>query len=241
MPTFILIHGAFHGGWCWEHVVPLLEAAGHRAIAPNLPGMGGDPTPLNQVTLARTGDFVANLVRLQPEPVILAGHSLGGLAISEAAERAPDHIAGLVYVTALLAPSGASSRDFHDPSRQGESAVRAADRVADTFESALAPDLFYNSCDTTEVDRAIARLTPQPVAPLNEPVTVTPERFGRVRRAYIECIDDHAIPLARQRQMQAALPCDPVFTMTADHSPFLCAPDELTKHLIAAAAAMTRM
>ena len=106
MATFILIHGAWHGGWCWERVVPLLEAQGHRVLAPDLPGMGNDHAPLNTITLDTWARFVADLIRQQNEKVILVGHSRGGVVISQAAEYVPKHIQGLIYLAAFLIPKG---------------------------------------------------------------------------------------------------------------------------------------
>ena len=106
MATFILVHGGGHGGWCCDAVVNLLTTAGHRALAPDLPGMGTDRIPPQDVTLEMTGSFIASLARRQPEKVVLVGHSLGGITISDAAERAPEAIAGLVYVTAYCCRAG---------------------------------------------------------------------------------------------------------------------------------------
>jgi len=70
MTTFILIHGAWHGGWCWERIVPLLEQQGHRVLAPDLPGMGNDSTPLATITLDYWAQFVADLVRQTPRVAV---------------------------------------------------------------------------------------------------------------------------------------------------------------------------
>ena len=78
MAIFLLIHGAWHGGWCWRKVVPLLEADGHRALAPDLPGHGKDETPLTEVTLASYSDRICEIAGAQPGPIILVGHSMGG-------------------------------------------------------------------------------------------------------------------------------------------------------------------
>src|SRR5580765_5765914 len=93
MATFVLIHGSWHGGWCFDEVKALLEAAGHRVIAPDLPGMGGTEAELGAVTLQGWADFVAGLCRDAPQrPVVLAGHSRGGLVIGQDAETAPEAI-----------------------------------------------------------------------------------------------------------------------------------------------------
>ena len=112
MASFVLIHGAWHGGWCFDPVRDRLEAAGHRVIAPDLPGMGGTDEELAAVTLAGWADFVANLCRAEAEPVILAGHSRGGIVISEVAERVPEKVAALVYICAVMLPAGLSRAEW---------------------------------------------------------------------------------------------------------------------------------
>ncbi len=108
MATFVLIHGAWHGGWCWERVVPLLEQRGHTVRAPDLPGMGRDRTPLGDITLDVWARFVSELVRAELEPVILVGHSRGGIVLSQSAEQIPDRIRTLVYLAAFLVANGDS-------------------------------------------------------------------------------------------------------------------------------------
>ena len=102
MTTFILIPGAWHGAWCWERIVPLIEAAGHRALAPELVGMGTDRARAAEGSLARWTDQIAALVGEQDGPVVLAGHSRGGAIISQVAERLPERITALAYVAAPL-------------------------------------------------------------------------------------------------------------------------------------------
>ena len=82
MATFLLVHGACTGGWCWEKVVPLLEAKGHKVCAPDLPGLGNDQTPPAVVTLADNVEKLSRLLDKMDEPVVLVGHSLGGVTIS---------------------------------------------------------------------------------------------------------------------------------------------------------------
>ena len=78
MSTYVLIHGAFHGGWCWDKVVPLLEAAGHKVVAPDLPSHGRDDTPIAEVTLDTYARRACEVAAAQSEPVIIVGHSMGG-------------------------------------------------------------------------------------------------------------------------------------------------------------------
>jgi pimeloyl-ACP methyl ester carboxylesterase len=234
MATFILVHGSMHGGWCWHKLVPLLEAQGHRVLAPDLPGMGEDPTPLSEVTLSTWAEFIARLSREAGEQVILVGHSRGGTVISEAAELAPQSMLGLVYLAALLLPAGQKAFEAA-VAEEARNAVEpghgASDGLSLRVEPAAARALFYNRASPEDAIWASARLCPEPLAPNVVPLTVTRERWGRLPRAYIECLHDRAVPIELQRAMHAALPCDPVVTMDSDHSPFLCEPRALAAHL----------
>src|SRR5258708_26771291 len=104
MSTYLLIHGAWHGAWCWRNVIPQLTWTGHTVIAPDLPGHGDDLTPLACVTLESYVQAVTNLLDALPleEQVILVGHSFGGIVISQVAEERPERIQCLVYLSALL-------------------------------------------------------------------------------------------------------------------------------------------
>jgi pimeloyl-ACP methyl ester carboxylesterase len=98
MSTYLLIHGAWHGGWCWNKVLSLLEARGHNVLAPDLPGHGHDTTPTATETLKSYTDRICEIASAQTEPAILAGHSMGGVAITQAGENCPKHIGALVYL-----------------------------------------------------------------------------------------------------------------------------------------------
>ena len=106
MSTFVLIHGAWHGGWCWDELRPVLEVAGHTVATPDLPGHGDDTTPIAGVTLDAYAARVGAVIDAQSEPVILVGHSMGGQVITAAAELRPDRIRALVYLCAFLPGDG---------------------------------------------------------------------------------------------------------------------------------------
>jgi pimeloyl-ACP methyl ester carboxylesterase len=101
MGTFILVHGSWHGAWCWERVVPRLQTAGHTVIAVDLPGYGEDHTPVADITLQAYADKVLAAVDAADEPVVLVGWSMGGIVISTVAEQRHERIAHLVYLAAL--------------------------------------------------------------------------------------------------------------------------------------------
>lgn len=238
MATFILIHGAWHGGWCWEKVVPLLQEAGHDVLAPDLPGMEQEARPLGGDPLGQWAEFVARLALAAQPPVILVGHSRGGLVISEVAERIPDRIGRLVYLAAFLLQSGQSLADVankHPEVGPGPFIRPAADPSRLTVDEEAGIQIFYNLTSTEDARAAADRWRPEPLASMISPITVTEERFGRVPRAYIECVADRAVSLDMQRAMEALLPCDPVITLETDHSPFYSAVPELAEALLAMA------
>lgn len=235
MATFILIHGAWHGGWCWERLAPLLLDAGHHVVTPDLPGMGNDQHTLGSDPLREWADHVATLVERAEAPVILVGHSRGGVVISEVAERVPDRIHHLVYLTAFLLEPGEALSHVTEryPGIGPASAIRpAADPTRLDLDRELAAPIFYNLTSEVDAQAAARRLSPEPLAALITPVRVTMARFGRVPRAYIEATRDRAISLEMQRAMQARLPCQPVITLESDHSPFYSAVPELAAALL---------
>ncbi|HUQ10305.1 MAG TPA: alpha/beta fold hydrolase [Steroidobacteraceae bacterium] len=228
--TFVMVSGAWHGAWCWNRLVPLLEARGHRVHTPELPGTGSSHADPATASLDGWARFIAELVSAQPAPVVLVGHSRGGAVISRAAQMAPWNLRMLVYLAAYLLPAGANvaaaARD-DDGSLVPENMVAAGSGVTCTLRPDIIREAFYGDCDDQAFEFARTRLTPEPLKPLVSNVKTSAEVFGKVPRTYIECTRDRTISLTAQRRMQAALPCDPVFTLESDHSPFLSHPDEL--------------
>jgi pimeloyl-ACP methyl ester carboxylesterase len=233
-PPIILIHGGWHGAWCWHRVVPLLESAGARVITPDLPAMGADATPATAVTLESWCDTVADTAERHPGSV-LVGHSLAGAVISRVAERMPAGIRQLVYLAAYLLPAGgtvAQAARADAQSLLAPNMVPARRGVSCTLREHILRDAFYGECGDEDFEFARRHLSPQPLKPLVTPLQVSESRFGAVPRAYIETTRDRAITLGAQRRMQAELPCSPVFTLDSDHSPFLSQPAGLARILI---------
>jgi pimeloyl-ACP methyl ester carboxylesterase len=236
MSTFVLVHGAWHGAWCWYKVVPRLRQAGHEVIAPDLPSLGRDRTPVAEISLDRWADSICKVVEAAVEPVILVGHSRGGIVISAVAERVPKRIAMLVYLTAFLLRDGETLLEVAqaaDSSLVVPNIVVADDQASMTVPGDAAQEAFYGECSPEDVVLASMLLAPEAIAPNSTPLRVTDSRFGTVPRVYIECLRDKAIPVALQRRMAHDSPCEIVASLDSDHSPFLSTPGPLVDHLLA--------
>jgi len=235
MPKFLLIHGAWHGAWCWHKVIPELEALGHRAVAIDLPGHGVDKTPTSDVTLEAYAERVGEALGTFDGPVTLVGHSMGGVVITEAAERYPDRVAGLVYLTAIALRDGEAMTD--NPVKASPREFMAGflpnpDGSATQFDPNLMREAFYADC--SEADIALARLclVPQSTAVMRAPVRATPERWGAIPRSYITCSEDRALTLEGQRGMLERVGgFARVVEMQSGHSPFFSQPALLAARL----------
>lgn len=235
MSTYVLIHGAWHGSWCWDKVVPLLKEEGHKVEAPDLPGHGRDKTPIPEISLQAYADRACQVLDAQTEPVILVGHSMGGVVITQAAEYRPEKIKTLVYLSAFLPRNGESMLQL--AGRDAEALIRpnlimAEDQSYVTIRDEAIKEAFYEDCSDADVARAKSLWVPQAAAPRTTPVNTTEEKFGSVRRAYISCLRDKAIGPASQERMYKALPCEKVVSMDTSHSPFFSSPKALVSHLL---------
>lgn len=237
--TFVLVHGAFQDSSSWAAVVPLLEAEGHTVIALDLPGHGGDTTPMGEITLASYRDAVIDVIEQQDAPVVLVGHSFGGITISEVAEAMPDRIETLIYVAAYLPRTGDSLSSLaaldHNNGFTENNFLLAEDF---TYATVLESDFLTIFCgDCTEAQSAVVMATRQnePLAALNEPATVTEENFGSVRKVYIMTAEDNAASPQIQAFMLSQTPVDRVYALNTSHVPFVTMPEALTQRLIAAA------
>lgn len=233
--TFVLVHGAFADAHAFDAIRPLLEARGHRVIAVDLPGHGAATSAAQAITLETYVTAVTALVEAQPTPVVLVGHSMAGLIVSQVAERVPQRVEQLVFVAAYLPVSGQSLEELakRDPaSLVGQNMQFATDFSTVTIKhealaEALAADL------PPEVQAFIvAGHKPEPLAPFQGKVTLSATRFGAVPRAYVFTTNDRAVTPALQRQMVAAWPGTKSATLETSHLPFLARPQAFVDVLL---------
>jgi pimeloyl-ACP methyl ester carboxylesterase len=235
MASYILLHGAWHGAWCWEKVIPLLKANGHKVFAPDLPGHGNDKTPLKAITFNSYIDCVRPYIERSDEQVILVGHSMAGVFISQLAEYYASKIRMLVYVTGFLPLNGESmlmTAQLQAPTRFVKMMKILSQENAFYFPVDAIKPFAYNRCNNALVEKLKPLFCTEPLSPANTQVRISDGKFGCVPRVYIECLDDRALLIETQRKMHARTPCT-VYTLDCDHSPFYSDPDGLTEVLLA--------
>ncbi len=226
--TVVLVHGAWHGAWCFDPVMPLLQGAGIDAIAIDLPGHGDDPGPLGDLH-GDAARVTETLDRIDGD-VVLVGHSYGGAVITEAGVH--PNVRHLVYLCAFAIDAGESCMSAaielsaeHDISFDGDGpsladAIVAQPDGTSTINPEVAAACFYDDCDPAVANAAVARLGPQPVVTLGD--TPTAVAWRERPSTYAVCTDDLAVPPALQRAMAAR--CTTSVEWPTSHSPFLSAP-----------------
>lgn len=230
MKTFILIHGSWHSAWNWHRLIPILEKAGHKVIAMDLPGMGRDKTPIQEVRMKTTVEKICNLIDSLEEKAILVGHSKNGIMISQAAEYRPDKIEKLVYLAAYLVPNGKTQREYSVQDTKGwlkPYVTLHEDLNATTLQPEIFKEGLYHDCDDYITELARLILSHEPVESGITPLQLTDENFGKVPKVYIECTQDRAVTPFIQKKMYTETPCNKVYSMDTSHSPFFSKPDEL--------------
>ncbi len=230
MTTFILVHGSWHSAWNWHKVVPILEAQGHTAIAVDLPAMGRDKTPVQDVTLELSAQKICSIIDSIEGKVVLVGHSKNGIVISQAAEYRPHKIEKLIYLAAYLIPNGKTQAEYSVQDTDGvlkPFVTRYPELQAHTLQPEIFKEGLYHDCDESITQMAKMILSHEPVATGITPLRLTDENFGSIPRYYIECTQDRAVTPFIQQKMYLETPCEKVYQMHTSHSPFFSRPEEL--------------
>jgi pimeloyl-ACP methyl ester carboxylesterase len=172
MTTFVLVHGAWHGSWCWKRVRSALQAQGHDVFTPTLTGVGERSHLTSpQINLDTHIADVVNLIRWEElDDIVLCGHSYGGCVITGAADRVPERIRALVYLDAFILENGQSLHDVL-PGDVAEAQVRGARETGDGWRVPPITAEFFrvNIEDRAWVDR---QCTPQPLATFQQRLRV---------------------------------------------------------------------
>lgn len=184
--TFLLVHGAWHGGWVWERTVPYLSNAGYRVFAPTLTGMGEVANQANPDTgLDIHIQDVLNLMEKENlRNVVLVGHSYGGMVISGVADKAAERISQLVFLDAFVPKDGQSLADIIGP--QGMAGIRQGAKVAGQgWRIPSFPVERFGITSEADIAMVKPRLVPQPIKTFEEPVRLTNPAAASLPRTFI--------------------------------------------------------
>jgi pimeloyl-ACP methyl ester carboxylesterase len=228
MASYVLVHGAYQGGWIWKPVATRLRAAGHLVLVPTLDGCGERAHALRAgITVTTHAREVAGLLFYEDlRDVILAGTSSGGMVIQKAAELARDRIARVMFVDALaLLPGERVDAIVKRPAPNETTAISTGPSKADAERR-----LFRDLDDATRA-WALARVTPHPIAALEAPMEPTTFWEQTWKATVIRCRRAVNPPEAHQRRTAERLGAS-WHELDTGHYPMLSAPEELTRLLL---------
>ncbi len=236
MAAFVLVHGAWHGGWCWARVARLLSAKGHGAFTPTLTGLG-ERVHLASADInldSHIADVLGVLDAEELNDVILCGHSYGGMVISGVAERAAGRIDTLVYLDAFVPEDGQSVLGLMGPERAA-SIREHASRTGDGWRVDPPPASYFQVMDTDDADWIDRRCVAQPIATFGQPVALTGAVDRVRRRVYIRADNDRVTPYAHCAEHAQSAPDWEYHEISAGHDVMVDAPEALAGILLDAA------
>jgi pimeloyl-ACP methyl ester carboxylesterase len=222
MTTVVLVHGAFHGAWCWERVVAGLEGLGIGARAIDLPGHGACTRAIGD--LAASAAVVQDAVLASDGPVVVCGHSFGGAVMSEGVPKDPK-VAHLVYLAAVVPDVGENVGEALGAAAAGELLQSMGEPSVDGLHMDLsrAAGTFYHDCTTEDAAWALSQLGPESAIAMGTPLSQAAWREHP--STYIVCEDDRAVQ--PQAQLRLAQRCTDQVKWPTGHSPMLSRPDLL--------------
>jgi pimeloyl-ACP methyl ester carboxylesterase len=236
METIVLVHGAWSDATAWNAVIPHLKEKGYEVIAVNLPAHGTDTTSFAGIALTTYVKAVEDAIG-DRKNVILVGHSMAGLVISEVAEAIPAQLKQLVYLAAYLPKNGESLLSLAQQdagSHTGKYLTVDKEHGAAIIGKDGIVDVFAEDAPKQVQDYVIANWKTEPLAPLATPATLTEANFGKVAKAYIFTVNDHAISYAFQQTMVKGSDVKKTFVLNTSHTPFISEPVKLADDIIKA-------
>lgn len=204
-PPIVLVHGAWHGAWCWRRVAPLLRAAGHEVFAPTLTGLADKAHLLTrEVNLATHVNDVLGLIETEElSDVVLVGHSYAGMLITGVVDRMPQRLRSLVYLDAFVPQSGKRLIDYAAPARR---AAMVSAGEASGFVDPPPATVFGLKEGTADMAWVTRRMSKHPYATMADALHLRGDDGAQVQRTYIYCSSP---PTGSFEQFAVALRDDP--------------------------------
>jgi len=235
MSTFVLVHGAWHGSWCWKRVRTALLRQGHEVFTPTLTGVGERAHLMDRgVNLETHIQDVLNLIRWEElDNVVLCGHSYAGCVVSAVADRIPGKIAHLVYLDAFVPETGKSLHDCL-PEEQRAMQLDLCQQVGDGWKVPPIPAEVFNvnAADRAWVDR---QCTFQPLATFQQPVQRAGQPYPSQKTTYVLATGWEGSPFPQFHERAQAAGWRSI-TLDGGHDLMLDKPSEVLQVLLAAAA-----
>ena len=240
MSNYVLVHGGWFGAWCWDKVVPLLQAAGHSVYTPDLTGLGEQAALLTPAVGLDTHiqDVVSLIETNDLQQVILVGHSYAGMVITGVADRVPGRIAQLVYLDAVVPRDGQSLVDTAPP--LGFMLRREANKSGDGWRvnPSIANGGTFGIKREPDLSLVRSKVTPQPLKTFIQPVHIThPDAVAAIPHTFIECTRRGVIIwLMRRILLRGSLPPTKSGwnrrTLASDHMAMILVPQALADLLL---------
>ena len=225
--TYVLVHGGFHGGWCWRDVATRLRARGHAVYTPTQTGCGERSHLLSKaITLATFVDDIANVIKWEDlDDVVLVGHSFGGSAISGVADRMPERIRQLIYLDAVIIEGGQTVFGFFD--REVVAARTKAAQASGGLSIEPPPPSAFGILDEAQARFVQAHLTSHPLSTYTSPLNLAHPVTNGVPAVYVQCTDPVFASLQPARDWVKANGMKTVEIHTG-HDAMITAPELLT-------------
>jgi pimeloyl-ACP methyl ester carboxylesterase len=227
---FVLVHGAWHGGWCWQYVAESLRTAGHRVFTPTLTGLGERAHLLRADTGLATciDDICAVILNEELDDVVLVGHSFAGPVISGVADRMPERLSQLVYLDALVVQHGQSALSVLRPEVQRE---RSRTIDAEGLRMAIPEPDKFGVTDPVQAAWLRRRLTPHPLNAYTDPLQLRHALGNGLRKTYIAVTGPWYPPLAEIRDWIRQQPDWAWREIAAGHDAMVTSPAALSQLL----------
>lgn len=225
--NFVLVHGGFHGGWCWRDVARALRARGHAVYTPTQTGCGERSHLLSKaITLDTFVDDIANVLQWEDlHDVVLVGHSFGGITITGVADRMPERLALLIYLDSAILENGQTMLELLGP-KFGAERLEAA-QGSGGVSVAPPPAAVFGVIDPAQARHVEAHLTPQPLGAYTSALKLAHPVTNRVPAIYVQCTDPVYAGLQAARDWVQANRMQRVEIATG-HDAMITAPDLLT-------------